>query len=66
MGCTLDDVPELAARMAWSSPGFCDDGVPLVVAGKVEFGYMRENDIKVFEIYRVRKKSRLPPLLQNV
>ncbi len=27
MGCTLDDVPELAARMARSCPGCCGDGV---------------------------------------
>ena len=27
MGCTLDDVPELAARMARSCPGCSGDGV---------------------------------------
>ena len=38
MGCTLDDVPELAAWMARSCPGCCGDGGPLGDAGKVEFG----------------------------
>jgi hypothetical protein len=39
MGCTLDDVPELAARMVPPCQGRCGDGGPLGVAGKVEFGY---------------------------
>jgi hypothetical protein len=39
MGCTLDDVPELAARMARSWPGPCGDGGPLGDVGKVEYGY---------------------------
>ena len=39
MGCTLDDVPELAAWMARSCPGCCGDGGPLGDAGKVEFGF---------------------------
>jgi hypothetical protein len=42
MVCTLDDVPELAARMARTCPGCGGDGGhgPLAVAGKVVFGYL--------------------------